>query len=353
MNLQQIAALTYKIYERLLENITNSEDIEILSNSRWRTAIGAALYKYFAKRIDYKYDDKYFQFSLQRNLRGNYGKFSANNNEIELNNSTVNGDQISIVYTINKRSNNVQLKLEHFPKELWSINDITILKNQSEINFLFKLISQNITSPIIANEIVQSQRNDARFEYFHEIYSKICHEYHTHNDLNAKKYYEVVLAAGVFYLPQNASNCWSHYISHEAIKTKLKNIGKQLVRDHIYSRKRAANFLLNQPAPIELNQFVNSYNNVFSKFAYVTSQENQKLINWHLILNNQGILDENIFLEDYTKSAIKQGILFHHFPNINHNEINKLIKFIKIKKIDIKNKSSKYIENEYLKNKSK
>lgn len=349
MNLQQIAALTYKIHERLIENITNSEDIEIISNRRWRTAIGSSLYCYFNKQIDLDYSVKYHQFKLEHQLRANYSKFLSKNNEIELIDSIVQGDNITIAFKVMNQPSIIRLTLGHFPNKLWSGNKITVLKNQMDVEYLFDIIHQNLNTSVIQDLTFQIQPKDERYDYFHQIYTSIFQNYNDHNtNLNAKKYYETVLGAGVFYLPQNAGNCWSHYISHDAIRQKINNNNNSLVRDHICSRKRTANFLLNKDNPMDLNQFIVFYNSIFSKFSYVTSLENQDLINWHLILDNHENLNVNNFIDQYTHCAAQQNIKFHHFPNVHHKQLNSLFRFIHENTINIEDVSSNEIELAFL-----
>jgi hypothetical protein len=347
MNLQQIAALTYKIHERLIENITNNEDIEIIVNRRWRTAIGSALYCYFNRQIDFDYSVQYHQFKLEHQLRANYSNFLSKNNELELNDSILHGDTITIAFRMMNQPSIIQLTLNHFPNELWTGNEITVLKNQLDVAYLFDIISQNINAPVIQDVTVQI--TDVRYSFFHQIYSSIFQNYKDHKDnLNAKNYYDILLGAGVFYLPQNAGNCWSHYISYNAIHQKINNINNSLVRDHICSRKRTANFLLNKDNPMDLNQFIEFYNSIFSKFSYVTSQENQDLINWHLLSENQQNLNGNNFIEEYTHCAAQQNIIFHHFPNVKHRHLKSLINFIRVNNINIDEISSNEIELAFL-----
>jgi len=347
MYLQQIAALTYKIHERLIENITNSEDIEIISNRRWRTAIGSALYCYFNKQIDFDYSVQYHQFKLEHQLRANYNKFLSKNNEIELNRSSLDGDTITIEFSMMNQLSIIQLTLTHFPDELWTGNEITVLNNQMDVSYLFEIISLNTNTPVIQDITVQI--TDERYSYFHQIYSSIFQNYNDHADnLNAKKYYETVLGAGVFYLPQHAESCWSGYISHNAIQNKINNINNRLVRDHICSRKRTANFLLNKDNPMELRHFIDLYNSISAKFSYVTSEENLNLINWHLFIDNENNLEVETFIIRYIQSAAQQNIIFHHFPNVKHRQLNSLINFIRLNNINIEENSSNEIELAFL-----
>ena len=99
---------------------------------------------------------------------------------------------------------------------------------------------------------------------------------------------------------------------------------------------------------MELRHFIDLYNSISAKFSYVTSEENLNLINWHLFIDNENNLEVDTFIIRYIQSAAQQNIIFHHFPNVKHRQLNSLINFIRLNNINIEENSSNEIELAFL-----
>lgn len=196
------------------------------------------------------------------------------------------------------------LRKRHFKAELWRKFHNPggkLLDSKESIDHIFCLIEK---ASQIFNNPVANLEADQRFTSTHQMYVRLHSIYNLFNDVG-KKQIETTLGAALFYLPHPVNESWNRLVSIRAIIGFKR--GLQMVKDHIKPRRIVCRELLSLNAPLEYGMFVNKFRDEFSKFSYVTTKENIKLINYE---------------GDYLTAASNLGITFLIFPqNFNHNRL--------------------------------
>ena len=165
---------------------------------------------------------------------------------------------------------------------------------------------------------------DSRYKAFYSIYERMLPIYPQLND-QEKSFIEVSLGASLFYLPQKVNASWSGQVSKTLLYDSItdQETPNRFVKDHIYSRKRAAKDLLNNWCSFE--EFCERYDSIYRKFSYVTYNENMLLVNWHEDSNSyeEAILKKEIYLINLKLMGIE------------HNQRNKFLEYCRnISEID-------------------
>lgn len=167
------------------------------------------------------------------------------------------------------------------------------------------------------DNLIQSNANpDNRYNAFFCIYKSMLPIYSQLND-EEKSHFEVTLGASLFYLPQIVNESWSGYFSKSLLYYSVTDIYEphRCVKDHIYSRKRAAKDLLNNDFTFE--EFCHRYDSIYRKFSYITPTENIHLVNWH---------EE---FDSYEEACASRYIHLINLKQmgIEHNQRNKFIQY--------------------------
>jgi hypothetical protein len=333
MKLNQIAALSYKLHELIVARNQIFED----STVKWRNALTVVLLKYFNHEVDYGFEYKHHQFVIQHRSRANCLYFYENNNSIEVIVVRINEGTLTIQCRFNDvKEFFIQLNLDHFPSELYDGEGPRILANAQEVNYLLKRLIDLSVNP---ND--DDVHDVDKFEAFHAMYVNcfdIYQDFRGAEESVCNNFIETVFGAGIFYLPQVVASGWSGLITKDAFLQRIQNLGSDgYVKDHIFSRKRAANLIFNREAPITLQEFIDLYQTCFRKFAYVTTAENMLLVNWHHHQGDEINIDE--FLNSYTDCARNLGIEFFDFQEtaLQHSKINALCRNIRQANLGVQN----------------
>jgi hypothetical protein len=117
---------------------------------------------------------------------------------------------------------------------------------------------------------------------------------------NQKAFIETIIGASIWYVPK-PKDCWSGYISEEAINQFKENGKSKISEEHIIPRKIAAKKLL------EINELLTTeyvreiYLSKYCKLHYITPEENKKAIKFQ----KANIYDEDNPGEVYNRAGIK------------------------------------------------
>jgi hypothetical protein len=284
----RIAKLTEFIFDKL--STTEYHPID------WRTAIYAGLLEgnnhtnndyTFGNQRKWKFDHNWRGSRLEKkqNLIDCHFEIDFNENltfHCIFENQNAVQDEITI-----------SLKINDFKKQLWSTineNNRKILNSKNERAFLFNSIVKVFTQENIDNEdnVIINQgdfdenynENDIhpKIQAFFHLYLSIYPTYNNNLTDVEKTFFQYVLGASLFYLT-HPDKCWNGRISVKAINHVLT--GGNKVKDHITPRKLAAKQLLEEEIPLTLNQINDRYWNDYSKFTYVTTNENYLLRNYY------------------------------------------------------------------------
>jgi hypothetical protein len=251
------------------------------------------------------------------NLFHNYRSAFQKSTDIEVNITKIevltSNQKIKIHYNIITNgvdSHNVLILLKsHFKAELWNKFHKPcgkLLDSKESIDYIFCLFEK------VSQIIITSEAN-SRFSSTYLMYTSLFKIYKEVDDVG-KKQIETTLGAALFYLPHPVNESWNRWVSKNAIKSIKK--GYSMVKDHIKPRRMASKELLSLHIPLEYEIFVNRFKTEFSKFSYVTTEENKKLINYK---------------GDYLTLANNLGIEFLKFPlNFNHNRLKSTLLNLKV-----------------------
>lgn len=162
------------------------------------------------------------------------------------------------------------------------------------------------------------QPEDARYSAFFSIYESLCGLYSSSSS-REKSFIEVTLGAALFYLPQPVAESWTGQVSLSALKGAISDRSgiRSFVKDHIYSRKRAAYEVLNNHYSID--RFRTEYEAVFRKFSYLTASQNRYLVNWHIDHDSyeEALLNASVYMVNLSEA------------NIRHRDLNSFIHYCK------------------------
>jgi len=285
----QISKLTEFIFDKL--STTEYHPID------WRTAIYAGLLEGNNHiNNDYTFGN-YNTWILDHNWRGLRG--GNNQNLIDCHFEIDNNENLTFHCTYQNQNVvqdeiTISLKINDFKEQLWStigVNNKKILNSKNERAFLFNSIVKVFTQENIDNEdnvIINQGDFDENYNE-NDIHPKIQGIFHlylsihtTYNNNNLtdveKTFFQYALGASLFYLP-HPEKCWNGKISVKTINHILT--GGNKVKDHIIPRKLAAKQLLEEEIPLTLNQINYRYWNDYSKFTYLTTNENYLLRNYY------------------------------------------------------------------------
>jgi hypothetical protein len=326
---RQIAKLTEYVFDKL--STTEYHPID------WRTAIYAGLLEGNNDGdINYKYGE-HNTWILDHQWRGNkrnqQNLYECNcdidfNENLTFHCTFLNQNEDFVIEDIN-------LNINDFNEALWLTigeNSRKILNSADERAFLFKSIlkvfikinedfaeNSAIIYEINIDESIPENLIHQKIISIHQLYLSM-HNTYNNNVLNEKDktFFQTVLGAAIYYLP-HPERCWNRRISLNVINHVLE--GGNKVKDHIIPRKLAAKNLLELANPSSLNEFDTVYWEVYSKFTYVTTNENYQLRNYY----NNGLT--------YDKAANEIGILWFD-KLINHLELRNFMKYLIDKNLD-------------------
>lgn len=252
------------------------------------------------------------------NLLHNYRSAIQDSADVDINITNIEvlepEQRIKIFYIITANDedshNEMILERNHFKSELWRKFHHPggkLLDSKESIDNIFCLFEKaaQIIEPVELNKA-----EDSRLTSTYRMYTSL-HEIYNDDDIDerGKKQIETTLGAALFYLPHPVNESWNRLVSKDAIKQFKK--GHSMVKDHIVPRRMASAKLLSSEKAIDYNVFVERFKTEFSKFSYVTSQENKTLINYE---------------GDYRTAANNLGIEFLEFPEeFNHNQLKKTL----------------------------
>lgn len=222
----------------------------------------------------------------------------------------------------------ISLTINDFNEALWlTIGEESkkILNSKNEKTFLFNSIVKVFTKE---NNVIINQDNFDENNNENEIHSKIRAIFHlyssmhtTYNNSNLsdeeQTFFQYALGASLFYLP-HPERCWDGRISVKVINHILE--GGNKVKDHITPRKLAAKQLLEEKNLLSLNQIREKYWGDYSKFTYITTNENYQIRNYYIDGST------------YDDASKLKGIEWIKLEN--HKELKKFIKYLKDKKSD-------------------
>lgn len=259
------------------------------------------------------------------NLLHNYRSAIQDSADVDVNITNIEvlepKQKIKIFYILSANGedshNEMILGRNHFKSELWRNFHNPggkLLDSKESIDNIFCLFEKaaQIIEPIELNKA-----EDSRFTSTYRMYTSLQEIYNDENiDEIGKKQIETTLGAALFYLPHPVNESWNRWVSKDAIE-QFKN-GHSMVKDHIVPRRMASAKLLSSEKAIDYNTFVERFKTEFSKFSYVTSQENKTLINYE---------------GDYLTAANNLGIEFLEFSEeFNHNQLKRTL--ISLKEIN-------------------
>jgi len=115
-------------------------------------------------------------------------------------------------------------------------------------------------------------------------------EVYSYENITGKNYIETVVGAALFYLPHPVNECFSGYCSINALNEKIK--GRRVVKEHIVPRKYAAKKVL--AACYESNLFVVDFQERFSRFMYLTPEENRRTVNYAEATHDEALVNLGI-----------------------------------------------------------
>ena len=284
----EIALLTEHIFNMLNETV----------DTFYASEFQGVLYMIILEKLRGEIKDEDFEITPYNELRG-YNKFrTGKKNAKKIYNTELESyllEDGTVSFTDGKTYNNVG----NFPFQNYPLHDndiiqnwignphFTILELYEFTNDLWDLFNGqvDISQPIINHQAEidvnhLDENIDYRYRGLYSIYQNIVPSYNN-EDQDTKNYFEVVIGAALFYLPQPVKESWTGEMSFNLLRSlvsKNNNTVKK-VKDHVFARKRAANEILNNDFTIE--HFSQRYDDVYRKFTYLTSNENNILINWH------------------------------------------------------------------------
>jgi hypothetical protein len=302
----------YLLSGQLYEYINSNEDCCIQSGKSYFTAIISAV----LNASGYSTELGITNFN-EWNLLHNYRSAFQKSSDIEVNVIKIDvlksNQKIKIHYNIITNGevfqNEMILQKSHFKAELWNKFHKPggkLLDSKESIDYIFCLFEK-------ASKIMNPSEADPRFLSTYSMY-KCLFKIYKEVDEVGKKQIETTLGASLFYLPHPVNESWNRWVSKNAIKGIKK--GQSMVKDHIKPRRIVSKELLSLDIPLEYETFEYRFKTEFSKFSYVTTEENKKLINYE---------------GDYLTAATNLRIEFLKFPlNFNHNSLKRTLLNLKV-----------------------
>ena len=283
----EIALLTQHIFDKLFE-------VEgIYYNDKYRGVLFMIIKEKLDGHLDYfHYDDNGYN-----DYKGNdsFGCSMAQSriNDVELLNYNMEEGVVS--FSNNTSYNNIKdFPFQNYPLHDDSVIGSWVAHGHFSIKDLFDFT--NHLSDLFNRSVLQLEpfrnyqlRNvkqdldlniDYRYRGVYSIYHNIVADIKNVDD-NVKGYLEDALDATLIYLLQLVHESWLGDISTKLLQALIvrEKDTIRMVKDYVFARKRAINELLNNQ--FTLDDFYKKHNNEYSKFTYLTSDENNKLVNWH------------------------------------------------------------------------
>jgi hypothetical protein len=287
---------------------------------------------------------KYNQWKIDHNCRAAKASAKKNGFKIDHLSLTIIDDNKAVLKVLfskggfKSESINCVYERDSFLKSLWEFKNSkqeAVLLNQNERDQLFESTIYSFDE--IEEEIETSSSNDKgkkskkrakkdsddhiremKFIALNILLNQVRETYHQTEEHHQRSYLEIILGAGVFYLPSLNSH-FNGFISIAALKGYLK--GDRRVKDHIYPRKLAARELLSKKLSVE--ELKNRYHSHLATFMYITSTENSDLINYYESHESHDEAMKVLGIEKFPTSEKEKFV--------SHKELNKFIEAIDAK----------------------
>ena len=330
----------YLISEKLYFNAAYNS----LCNRNWLFTIYKSLLISNANDKEETKWTKYNQWKIDHNCRA--AKASAKKNGFKIDNLSLtiiddNKALLKVLFSkggFKSESINCVYERDSFLKSLWEFKNSkqeAVLLNQNERDQLFESTIYSFDE--IEEEIETSSSNDKgkkskkrakkdsddhiremKFIALNILLNQVRETYHQTEEHHQRSYLEIILGAGVFYLPSLNSH-FNGFISIAALKGYLK--GDRRVKDHIYPRKLAARELLSKKLSVE--ELKNRYHSHLATYMYITSTENSALINYYESHESHDEAMKVLGIEKFPTSEKEKFV--------SHKELNKFIEAIDAK----------------------
>ena len=330
----------YLIAEKLYFNAASNS----FCNRNWLFTIYKSLLISNANDKEETKWTKYNQWKIDHNCRA--AKASAKKNGLKIDHlslTIINDNKAALKVSFSKggfkiESINCVYERDSFLKSLWEFKNHkqeAVLLNQNERDQLFESTIYSFDE--IEEEIETSSSNDKgkkskkrakkdsddhiremKFIALNILLNQVRETYHQTEEHHQRSYLEIILGAGVFYLPSLNSH-FNGFISIAALKGYLK--GDRRVKDHIYPRKLAARELLSKKLSVE--ELKNRYHSHLATYMYITSTENSDLINYYESHESHDEAMKALGIEKFPTSEKEKFV--------SHKELNKFIEAIDAK----------------------
>lgn len=313
MNNQEIALLTQHIFDKLFE----------IGGVNYHTKYRGVLYMIIKEKLDGYLNNSQYEDNGYNDYKGNHNfrkeKSRAKINDLQLLDYDI--EEGIVTFSNNTNYDNIRdFPFQNYPLyddcivERWIVNQHFSIQDLFNFtNDLWDLFNRSVNKyePLKNYQIkdVGSDLDlDYRYKGVYNIYQNMVANYDNADD-NVRSYFEVVLGAALFYLPQPVHESWLGDISINLLRSMIvrENNSIRMVKDHVFARKRAAHELLNNL--FTLDDFCNEYDNKYRKFTYVTSAENNSLVNWHIEYETyaEALINNNIYLINLINIGIEHA----------------------------------------------
>lgn len=283
----EIALLTQHIFDKLFE-------IEgVYYDDKYRGVLFMIIKEKLDGHLDYfhYHDNGYNDYKGNDSFR--CAMAQSRINDVELLNYNIEEGVVSF------SNNKIYDSIKDFPFQNYPFNDDGIIEgwvpyNHFPMKDLFDFtnhLSDLFNRPVLELEPFRDYelRNvkqdlnlniDYSYKGFYSIYQNIAANYKNVDD-NFKCYLEDAMDAALIHLLQLVHESWLGDISTKLLQSLIvrEKDTIRMVKNYVFARKRAINELLNNQ--FTLDNFYKKYDNEYSKFTYLTSDENNKLVNWH------------------------------------------------------------------------
>lgn len=290
----------FRITELLKDSLLFSEDY----HRNWTMALYVAINDALGLpevKLEYKF--KYNQWAVDHNMRAikssNKGKISSSSLVVAR-----HPDGVEIFYRQNGDSQTFVLSAKNFPPGLYrdgqGPHGAAILIEALDVNLILGALLDDCPNPrlnfikpqanvpdrvepnrALSTDLI-SELNNAQLEkiwVYHELLN-VVHPFYKEQEGEARKSFITTLfGAGLFYLPHGVKH-WVGKISVTCLMEQIVGTSNaRKVKDHIFPRKAAADYLLNNLTQKE--EFLQFYMDKVAPYMYVTPNENSMLINYY------------------------------------------------------------------------
>ena len=282
MELYKIALITSRIYENLTSVYRCRRE--------WQFSIYYAITRSVNNSDpDLYWKSKYGQWNIDHQFRGNISNIRKKHKGLEVDKISFKSVQKGIEIKGKLKENKVTENFKFIigPEHLYPL----VGKYVNNRSILFDFEIDEILGSIIEVEGDSSisKHADDKIETLVALLGPVRNVYHQ-SSRTGKNLIETIVGASIFYLPHPVNKCFNGFCSIEALKEAIKE--ERIVREHITPRKYAAREVL--AANYDLGNFRLHFSERFSKFMYLTPNENKKTVNFKESNHDKALLKKKI-----------------------------------------------------------